>query len=85
MAANAQVIVDKARARYANIPNIKIGQKDLSGFNDEISITIDGVKYSNEGKESANYEWLMENLDRALAGEQIQGTSSSSGVDYTNK
>lgn len=84
MAANAQVIVDRARARYANIPNIKIGQKNLYGFDDEISITIDGVKYSNKGEESANYEWLMENLDKALSGEQIQGTSSS-GVDYGKK
>ena len=84
MVSQAQVVVDKARARYGDIPNIRIGQRNLTGFKDEISITIDGVKYSNEGVQSSNYEWLMENLDRALSGEEIQGTSSSS-VDYTNK
>lgn len=86
MAAQAQVVVDKARARYADIPNIKVSFNDLSNVSgtDEISITIDGVKYKNVGYTSDNHKWLMENLDKALSGEEIQGTSSSS-VDYTNK
>jgi len=85
MASKAQVVVDKARARYGDIPNIRIGQKDVGGsVKDEISITIDGVKYFNRGTEAKNYEWLMENLDNALSGKEIQGTSSSS-VDYANK
>ena len=86
MAAQAQVVVDKARANYEDIPNIKVSFDDLSniGGTDEISITIDGVKYKNKGYTSDNHKWLMENLDRALSGEEIQGTSSSS-VDYGNK
>ena len=84
MVSQAQVVVDKASARYGNIPNIRIGQRDLTGFDDEISITIDGVKYFNTGVESSNYEWLMKNLDRALRGEKPQGQSEA-GVDYTNK
>ena len=86
MAAKAQVVVDKARARYGDIPNIKVSFDDLSNMDgtDEISITIDGVKYKNVGYTSDNHKWLMENLDRALSGEQIQGTSSS-GVIYKNK
>ena len=86
MAAKAQVVVDKARARYGDIPNIKVSFDDLSNMDgtDEISITIDGVKYKNVGYTSDNHKWLMENLDRALSGEQIQGTSSS-GVIYKDK
>ena len=86
MAAQAQVVVDKARARYGDIPNIKVSFDDLSNMDgtDEISITIDGVKYKNVGYTSDNHKWLMENLDTALAGEEIQGTSSS-GVIYKNK
>jgi len=83
MASQAQVVVDKARARYANIPNIKVSFDDLGGPNDEISITIDGVKYKNKGYTSDNHKWLMENLDRALMGEtpdgKISGGSTNSG------
>jgi len=84
MAAQAQVIVDKARARYGNIPNIRVSF-DVSGIGpkDEISITIDGVKYKNTGFKADNYKWLMENLDRALMGEkpegEISGGSTNSG------
>ena len=84
MAAQAQVVVDKARARYGNIPNIRVSF-DVSGIGpkDEISITIDGVKYRNEGYKADNHKWLMENIDRALMGEtpegEISGGSTNSG------
>lgn len=83
MAAQAKVVVDKARARYGNIPNIRVSFDDLGGPKDEINITIDGVKYKNTGYTSDNYQWLMENLDRALMGEkpegEISGGSTNSG------
>ena len=85
MAAQAQVVVDKARARYGNIPNIRVSFDDLSNMDgtDEISITIDGVKYKNVDYTSDNHQWLMENIDRALMGEtpegKISGGSTNSG------
>lgn len=84
MAAQAQVVVDKARAKYGDMPNIKVGFDDLSNMDgtDEISITIDGVKYKNVGYTSDNHKWLMENLDRALSGQEVQGTSKSSKGKY---
>ena len=82
MAAQAQVVVDKARARYGNIPNIRVSF-DVSGIGpkDEISITIDGVKYRNEGYKADNHKWLMENIDRALMGETPEGVISGGSTN----
>ena len=68
MASKAQVIVDRARKTYDNIPDILVGSEDNWGTSDTISMTVDGVKYSNTGSESENYNWLIENLDKALSG-----------------
>ena len=82
MAAQAQVVVDKARARYGNIPNIRVSF-NVSGIGpkDEISITIDGVKYRNEGYKADNHKWLMENIDRALMGETPEGVISGGSTN----
>jgi hypothetical protein len=67
MAAKAQEIVDVARSKYDNIPDIKVTyDPGTLASGDEIIITVDGVSYTNKGYESDNHAWLLENLDRAL-------------------
>ena len=65
MAAKAQEIVDVARSKYDNIPDIKVTH-DYGYTGDKIIITVGGVSYANEGYESDNHAWLLENLDLAL-------------------
>lgn len=83
MAASAQAVVDKARAKYGIDTKIQVTGTDVVrlGFNDEITIIVDGVKYTNNGTEAENFAWLNENLDRALSGQQIQGESSGGKYD----
>ncbi len=85
MAADAQAVVDRARAKYGIDKKIQVTGTDVTGYKDEIAIIVDGVKYTNNGTEAENFAWLNENLDRALSGQEVQGTSSSSGVNYKNK
>ena len=66
MAAQAQEIVDVARSKYDNIPDIQVTYDDVSGGKDKITITVDGVSYTSKGYESDNHAWLLENLDIAL-------------------
>ena len=85
MAADAQAVVDKARAKYGIDTKIQVTGTNFTGPYDGIAIIVDGVKYTNKGTEAENFAWLNENLDKALSGQEVQGTSSSSGVDYKNK
>ena len=83
MAAQAQEIVDRARNKFGIDKNIQVTSNELKRLDtkDEISITIDGVKYTNAGTEDDNLNWLLENLDRALSGQQVQGKSSGGKYD----
>jgi hypothetical protein len=81
MAASAQAVVDKARAKYGIDTKIQVTGTDVGGYKDEIAIIVDGVKYTNNGTEAENFAWLNENLDRALSGQQIQGKSSGGKYD----
>jgi len=67
MAASAQEIVDVARSKYDNIPDIKVtSNPGTFPSQDEITITVNGQSYTSKGYEADNHAWLLENLDRAL-------------------
>ena len=75
MASQAQEIVDVARSKYDNIPNIKIKPIDVTAStSDKMEITVDGITYTSPGgNKNDNYAWLLENLDLALRGETPSG------------
>jgi len=67
MAAQAQEIVDVARSKYDNIPDIKVTyDPGTLPSQDKIIITVNGQRFESKGYESDNHVWLLENLDRAL-------------------
>lgn len=82
MAADAQAVVDKARAKYGIDTKIQVTGTDVGGYKDEIAIIVDGVKYTNKGTQAENFAWLNENLDKALSGQQVQGESKSTKGKY---
>jgi len=84
MAAQAQEVVDVARSKYDNIPDIKVTYDDVSGGEDKITITVDGVSYTNKGYESDNHAWLLDNLDRALQGQTPSGKTKKKSLPGTN-
>ena len=84
MAAQAQEIVDVARSKYDNIPDIQVTYDDVSGGKDKITITVDGVSYTSKGYESDNHAWLLENLDRALQGQTPSGETKKKSLPGTN-
>jgi hypothetical protein len=84
MAAQAQEVVDVARSKYDNIPDIKVTYDDVSGGEDKITITVDGVSYTNKGYESDNHVWLLDNLDRALQGQTPSGKTKKKSLPGTN-
>jgi len=83
MASTAQEIVDVARSKYDNIPNIKIKPIDVTASTrDKMEITVDGITYiSPGGNKNDNYAWLLENLDIALRGQTPRGNSGSGSLD----
>ena len=84
MASQAQEIVDVARSKYENIPDIQVTYDDVSGGKDKITITVDGVSYTSKGYESDNHAWLLENLDRALQGQTPSGKTKKKSLPGTN-
>ena len=83
MASQAQEIVDVARSKYDNIPDIQVTYDDVSGGKDKITITVDGVSYTSKGYESDNHAWLLENLDRALQGQTPSGETKKKSLPGT--
>ncbi len=86
MVDNAQRIVDKAKLLGYSVPDIQVSTIDESGYEDTISITVDGTTFSNKGTEAENFTWLKRNLDKALSGTLLTGTENpeATEVDYTN-
>ena len=87
MADKANRIIDRAKVLYDNIQDIRVTTIDESGPNDTISITVDGVTFSNKGRQKENFNWLKTNLDRAFKGTLLtaDGTQEGTGVDYSKK
>ena len=84
MAAQAQEIVDVARSKYDNIPDIKVTyDPGTLPSQDKIIITVNGVSYTSKGYESDNHVWLLENLDRALQGQTPSGETKKKKLPGT--
>ena len=85
MASTAQEIVDVARSKYDNIPNIKIKPIDVTASTrDKMEITVDGITYiSPGGNTNDNYAWLLENLDIALRGQTPSGKTKKKKLPGT--